>query len=121
MDNPRLEYYTYKSFRARTKPRKKHSCLPWHQEVSDLRVVRIRHVAKSFDELVEYLDNGGTEREWHLWIISASDTGLKLRSSDDNIDTTAPGPKYPGILFHGWWLTFAVNGYAFYKQKKFKK
>ena len=122
MRKPRIEYYTYKSFRARTQPRRKHCCLPWHQKVSDLRVVRIRYVAKSFDELVEYLDNGGSERELHVWMISTRDNALHLDPTDDNIIINGDGPIYPGTLFGGYWLSFAVSGYTFFKQmKKFKK
>ncbi len=125
MENIRVEYYSYKSFRHRCNPRgvAYNKKLPWQQESSDLLLIRLKHVANSFDELVEYLDNSGDSQELHTWILSASDNPDKSvhpypYRNDKNEITTA---RHPGVMFHGHWFSFTVVGYTLSKQLNFNK
>ena len=123
MENIWVEYYSYKSFRHRCILPRGVKNRPWQQENSDLLLIRLKHVANSFDELVEYLDNSGDSREFHTWILGASDNPDKsvhpypYHNTKNEITT----PRHPGVMFHGHWFSFTVMGYTLYKRLNFNK
>ena len=66
MKTKQVRYYSYKRLRKITVPMRTYRTM----EDSELSVVRVNHIFDTFDELVDYLDNSGTESELHIWMVS---------------------------------------------------
>lgn len=103
-----VKYYSYKRLRKITAPMGR----PWHAEDSDLRVVKVHHAFDTFDELVDYLDNNGTEREIIIWAVSP-----EIPTRIIGCPTRSEEIYEHGTVFNNEWYSFELNGWVFYKQK----
>ena len=97
MKSKQVRYYSYKRLRKITVPMRTSRTV----KDSELSVVRVNHTFDTFDDLVDYLDNSGTERELHIWMVN------KLEKMHEH-----------GTVFHNKWYSFEITGWAFYKQGK---
>ena len=110
MKSKQVRYYSYKRLRKITVPLRTSRTV----KDSELSVVRVKHTFDTFDELVDYLDNSGTESELHIWMAS---TELPYRIHKNNLGKICEH----GTVFHNKWYSFEITGWAYYKQGKVNK
>ena len=110
MKSKQVRYYSYKRLRKITAPKGR----PWQTKASELPVVKVHHTFDTFDDLVDYLDNSGTERELHIWMVSSE---LPYRIRPNKLEKM----HEHGTVFHNKWYSFEITGWTFYKQGKVNK
>ena len=110
MKSKQVRYYSYKRLRKITVPMRTSRTV----KDSELSVVRVNHTFDTFDDLVDYLDNSGTERELYIWMVSSE---LPYRIRPNKLEKMYEH----GTVFHNKWYSFEITGWAFYKQGKANK
>lgn len=111
MKTKQVRYYSYKRLRKITVPMRTSRTM----EDSELSVVRVNHTFDTFDELVDYLDNSGTESELHIWMVSEE---LPYRICPNKLEKM----HEHGTVFHNKWYSFEITGWAFInKEKRIRK
>ena len=109
MESKKIKYYSYNRLRKITVPLRTSRTV----KDSELSVVRVNHTFDTFDELVDYLDNSGTESELHVLIVSSE---LPYRIRPNKLEKM----HEHGTVFHNKWYSFELTGWAFCKQEKSK-
>lgn len=115
MKTKQVRYYSYKRLRKFTVPMRTSRTV----KDSELSVVRVNHTFDTFDELVDYLDNSGTESELHIMIVS-SEIHHRIRICAEGPNKLEKIYEH-GTVFHNKWYSFEITGWAFYKQGKVNK
>lgn len=109
MKSKKIKYYSYNRLRKITVPLRTSRTV----KDSELSVVKVNHTFDTFDELVDYLDNSGTERELHIWMVSSE---LPYRIRPNKLEKIYEH----GTVFNNKWYSFELTGWAFCKQEKSK-
>lgn len=115
MKSKQVRYYSYKRLRKITVPMRTSRTV----KDSELSVVRVNHTFDTFDELVDYLDNSGTESELHIWMVSA-EIHHRIRICTEGPNKLEKIYEH-GTVFHNNWYSFEITGWAYYKQGKVNK
>lgn len=114
MKSKKIKYYSYNRLRkiavSMGRPRR--------VKDSELSVVKVNHTFDAFDELIDCLDNSGTERELHVLIVS-SEIPRRIRICAEGPDKLEKIHEH-GIVFNNEWYSFELTGWAFCKQEKSK-
>ena len=114
MKSKKIKYYSYNRLRKITVPLRTSRTV----KDSELSVVKVNHTFDTFDELVDYLDNSGTERELHVLMVS-SEIPRRIRICAEGPDKLEKIYEH-GTVFHNKWYSFELTGWAFCKQEKSK-
>ena len=114
MESKKIKYYSYSRLRKITVPLRTSRTV----KDSELSVVKVNHTFDTFDELVDYLDNSGTESELHVLMVS-SEIPRRIRICTEGPDKLEKIYEH-GIIFNNKWYSFELTGWAFCKQEKSK-
>ena len=114
MESKKIKYYSYNRLRKITVPMRTSRTV----KDSELSVVKVNHTFDTFDELVDYLDNSGTESELHVLMVS-SEIPRRIRICTESPDKLEKIYEH-GTVFNNKWYSFELTGWAFCKQEKSK-
>ena len=112
MKSKKIKYYSYSRLRKITVPLRTSRTV----KDSELSVVKVNHTFDTFDELVDYLDNSGTESELHVLMVS-SEIPRRIRICAEGPDKLEKIYEH-GTVFNNKWYSFELTGWAFCKQEK---
>ena len=116
MKSKKIKYYSYNRLRKITVPMRTSRTV----KDSELSVVRVNHTFDTFDELVDYLDNSGTERELHVLMVSEIPHQIIKSEESEEYPNKLEKIYEHGTVFNNKWYSFELTGWAFCEQEKSK-